>query len=844
MPNLRSIFYRVIDSTGTPGPILEAQGDSDQVVLAGLAPGTLIEVNQGASLALPIWKTFVVLGSTSVGGYAVGQVGSPGSLYSGFRLVEGDDFDEMPTRWNGGNLSGRYSSSVLHRGFRGTNENQDRMMYIDPAYRGARSQSTTDLGYDGLTIEDGVAKLTASPVPTELVPYLPTTYVGGRGDANNRPQLMSTGLKTGPSFMFSAGSDFVIEAKVRLQGGNIRGYWPSFWTSTFFWPDMAELDIMEAKKNPDGSGAMTTLMNFIANSTDGGSANFTTEANPAIPANRWVTLAAKRVGDTLAFFDDIAIEGVMAQRVMITDPARIQRMRGAHDIRLDLAVSTVWDGSTFNIADWPASVEFDWWRAWAPETAMKGNEATHILPAIETTPGGSWNATIPSLFTLYGEAPGVEQVTAAFDNFDSPGMPTRNSTTKLPSSMTVDLASRTVSGTVPTTEGGAMGVFITYAYEDGSPAKRVLLPYYVAPAVQSLPASWSLNPGSAVNITIPYTAFHSGNLGHTYSVSAPGLTVTGNNTTEVRITGTATSTTIINISATNSRGQTTSVTRTLNVVTTSFGFAYETWSGAGWYDMSDMNSMTVNPNGTVSTISNKRSGNGNLTALGPQDKVLISPAQMNNRQAVRVTRDAANTASVPRLEAPANSLVSQLFVGDDKPYVVIIAYQPLDTNSVYVWSATAGLDDTNDQTIALIRRPTNSSVRRRVNTALNDVTWGSGQAGFVPRIVAVKHTGKAVTVWDNSLNKTVTSASQDYEPFNAALQFMIGAARTSTTSFSNAGATVDYYETIIDSATKTDAEIEQAISDLSTKWGIPVDPKNDVSVAPAMTGGSLEVINA
>lgn len=566
---------------------------------AGTGPRTLTMPAAGTSYGIRLRAVNAVGNSTPgdtktatsgaagaiVGGAAIGSAGATGTIYEGFRLADGDDFTAAPTRWTGRNLDGRYGHSAMHIGFRRTS-GSDIAMYIDPAFRGARSQSPVDLGYDGASINGSVLSLTASEPPAELLPLLPTVFTGGSGDALDRPKLITGGLKTGPSFMFSAQGGFVIEGKVRLQSGIIHGYWPSFWTSTFFWPGQGEIDIVEVSKDPV-TGVNSSQMNLHRSAEGGGTIRV---ATPTYPFDRWVTTAVRRMqGSTLIeFFDDAANEGVMVLRDTMETP--LGSIDGAHDIRLDMAVSNSWDTTTFNPDHWPAKVDFDWWRAWVPTTAAYANEPTLILPAVRTTPGGSWAATFPAASELYSPGAGQEQVTAAFDNHDAPGMPTRSGTTKLPTSMSVNMTARTVSGTVPTTEGGCTGVFLTRSYDDGSPVQRVLLPFHVAPAIQSLASGWSFDQGAAVDITIPYTAFHSGNLGpHTYQVTAPGLTVTGNGTTEVRITGTASATTSITVDATNIEGQTTSAMRSMTVVA----------AGAAWVNVVPQDSGPTEARGVV-----------------------------------------------------------------------------------------------------------------------------------------------------------------------------------------------------------------------------------------------------
>lgn len=835
-------------ASGIPAPILVGTLTRPSKAAVAVQDGDMFQIeasDQGGTITLDVTATNSAGSATAsdamtvsslgptIGGVPIGAAGAAGTIYDGHVLAGGDDFDAQPSRWSGRNLTGRYAHSALSYGFRGTNASQDRALYIDPDFRGSRSQSPVNLGYDGVSVANGIAKLTATPAPPQLLPYLPQTYTGGRGDAQNRPRLISGSLKTAPSFMLSAQADFVVECKVRLQGGLISGYWPSFWTTTFFWADMGEIDVLEAKK--DGTGAMKTLMNYIVNAADGSFQSMTI-SQPAIPADRWVRLAARRQGNTLAFYDDIASEGTMALRATTT--AHVAQMRGAHDIRLDLAVSQEWDGNSFDISHYPASVEFDYWRAWVPATAAHDNEETLVLPAILAAPGGAWDASLPPRSELYGAGSGLEQVVAAWDNHDAPGMPTRNGTTKLPASMTVDLTARTVRGTIPTTEGGALALLLTYAYDDGSPVRRVMQPYHIAPALQALPSGWSLNEGDAVDITIPYTAFHSGNLGpHTYQVTAPGLTVTGNGTTEAKITGAAGSTTQITIEATNTVGQKTTVHRTLAVAAapppSTGGYAYETWTGPAWYDFSDDSTLT-RAGSQVTAVGNKRPGGGGLVGAGTAANRTVISAAQNDRQALRITRIADGDLTMPRFEASPSDPVSMLFQGDDKPRTTFTVYKPLGSDTGFIWSASAGIDAIYAQVVAFVRRSTNASIRRAVSTgaANNDVSWGSGHAAGIARIVVERHTGTAVTVWDNSLTKSVVDAAQNTAALRTDLQFALATARSNTTSIAGTQASAEYYEFVAEDRALSDADIEQTIRDLAAKWGITL-PGSTTPTPPA-----------
>lgn len=85
----------------------------------------------------------------------------------------------------------------------------------------------------------------------------------------------------------------------------------------------------------------------------------------------------------------------------------------------------------------------------------------------------------------------------------------------------------------------------------------------------------------------------------------------------------------------------------------------------------------------------------------------------------------------------------------------------------------------------------------------------------------MKHTGTAVTVWDNQITKTVDAAAQDMNAFSTDLAFYLFASRTvNANSYPSVQCNLDFFEIIIENTARSDAEIVQAMQDLATKWGI------------------------
>jgi Concanavalin A-like lectin/glucanases superfamily len=616
-----------------------------------------------------------------IGGQLVGAAGT--GVLAGLKLADGDDFDTSPSRWSGRNMVGRYSTNGPGIGFRRT-VSTDQAMYVDPQFRGWRSSSPAPMGYDGVSVSGSVLTLTASSPDSSLQSVLPPLFQNG--SYYGRPVLVSGSLKTWPSFMFSAGAKFAVRARVQFAAGVARGYWPSLWTSSAAqnWPDFQEADVLEGIKASDG--AVSSQYNVNGSAADGGANSPVTLAVSAMPTDRMVELimVVDPVGGVIRCYDDSASAGNVVLVATYTN-ARVNRFRGAQDVRIDLAVSAAWDSSVFTAADWPKTFRVDYWQAWVPDYAGE-NTALRVLPAVMTTPGGSWAATLPTLESISGGKPGREIVLPVFDNYDCPGSGSRVSRPTAAGGMVVDQADRTISGTVPPGLGGCTGVLMSYAFDDGTPAARVLLPYYVAPAVQpQLFEDQVVAHGASVALSVRPDDFHSGNLGpHTYQVSVSGgnwLTVAGNGTNSVSISGVApasNSTVSLSIVCRNAAGQQTQIVRTVSAA------AAEKWSVARaadlieWWDASDASTVYSDHVGdaraaigaAVYRVAGRKAGHP-LVAAGADNGSTTQPTYVTDAL-VGVPALKFVAANTQRLACDVESLVSAVS-GSDVPYTLVMA---------------------------------------------------------------------------------------------------------------------------------------------------------------------------
>ena len=509
--------------------------------------------------------------SNVIGGVTIGTSGSLGSMFEGFTLHIGDDFEILPTFYEPNLKSGRYSANGSgYNNDRRNGQAPARQLYIDPAYRGQRSQSPTNLNFTAVDVSNSILSITPQPPQTGLQNFLPLTFPPAiAAGVEGKPSLVSAALDTAPSFQFSANGDFIMVARIKMPSGVARGWWPSFWETAHRWPEYgAEIDILQGTKKTDGS--LLTETNLSGNTVDGGT-NATVQIyeNRSITPDVFRTYACKKQGNTLTFYDDETTPGTLAQTGTYTN-ARIGRFKGGHRLRLEVAISTTWDGTTntrtFSAADYPKSMDVDWWQFWSPRTTPYRKPI--VLPDINIVPGGSWATAIPSQTALYGDVVDFEEAYALFDNFDAPGR--IRAQNRLPAGMTVDFTTRSISGTLTSaTEGGRVAVLLVGSFNDGGQAPHAFQYYNVAPVVQSLMENQRITAGSSPIFPIPYQAFHSGNLGHNYTVTSnkswavATVASDGKSATVACTSAPLGEVATITITAANSANQSTTVTRTI-----------------------------------------------------------------------------------------------------------------------------------------------------------------------------------------------------------------------------------------------------------------------------------------
>ena len=876
---------------------IEAGDQGGTITLTATATNTAGTVSRPASLTVPAANQ----PQPTIGGVETGTYGIPGTIYSGYILQDGDDFDAMPA----------FLTPTAHDGTYMTTRNYGVQSGAPRYLRGAASLG----GYEADPWHTGFKDANRGVVPASFADTIVTSngsikIKSRRATAAEKAVMGDLADKNNLSSMFHLGRRNMMRApclmEMRLRFPYDIAAWDK-WHPTFWliqsqpgngW-DGLELDCE----------GFAPALQFNRNTWANGVGRYgpTLGTTAAVSKTAFRTYAFEVTESNGAWVvrlwedGNLVAEGSPDYGGNVFDPTRpFHLMATNHILQAGIGQST-WNTAGAS----GATIECDWWRAWGPTSGVFRKPtagAVQLQTDFDTpfsfdlaTPAALWGAGVTSdvieMIPNEDNSPAQPWVrgllppsvtrtgnTLAGRIADQPGrlVLARSATPVqgdgcIPQPITILVGPTIRTNTANGTEGQPFS-FDAYAAVDcgdlhaGKSITVTNLPAWATftPATGlvtgtptgSGPFTFTLSGTNAVGQSVSGTvtgaiasvapaapafttqpALTGGTgLGNTVTVSlgaargTPAPTITGQlarpGRAPVSVVNGATFTIEasdqggnINLvaTATNATGSV-QATRTLAVPAAGAVPAYESWTGPAWFDVSD-NATVTTASGNINAIANKRAAGASLTREGATAVTLAAAAQ-NGRSMARFARSTTDPA---RLVTPASAAISQVSQGDDKPYTVIAVYTPTDANTGFIWSWSDFLGSNAAQNIALVRRAASASSARREQAGLvnNDVSWGAGQVANAPRIVAVVHTGTTVSVWDTSLTKVVDATAQNTAAFGNTLRFRLGAALTvSASTFAQTACSFDLGEILVEARAVPDDDVQQAITDLATKWGI------------------------
>lgn len=754
-----------------------------------------------------------LIGSQKVGGLAVGSAGAAGTMYEGYKLSWGDEFGSLDLLSPANSRGKWWSTRTYLAGARGSDTLLGTMYDTDPFMTGYNdSNRGVPVGYSNMSQTGSVLSLQARKATTAEQAHMQSVrnevgaMISGPGAVHWYPGASGT-------------ADIIYEARLRFSAaaGNPAGWHPTLWLQSLNPVIAIESDELDWEGN--GSSAY-----FHRNLWTAGSNTASTAGSGYAHDGAWHTISFVINTTQVQLYIDGALYATGAWNGNA-------KSKPQYPLVTSHIYNGTFEGQAYSASAWNAdadgaTLDIDWMRVW------RRSAASHFAPRAALSDqyvayGGSLAITLPSALLLWGDSGVTEYLQAVYNEENEPGVDHSTAYTQFPAGVSYDTGTRTLTVNITSGKTGRINFICSAWKPDGSTGEPLRFAVNVGPRVTV--SSLSLTADQAVSYDL-YAACDCGVLttngtSRTKTISVSGLDSSGLSYSDATglLTGTAVAGNYtLAVTVTNSVGQsvTSNIAMTVSAATS---YAHEaiTENAVGWFDASDSSTITLSGS-NVATLANKRTGMGDLTGGGAARTV--SSAAVNGRNAIAFVRDVSGTTSEARLTASETSALSVAFQGANKPYTSISVYKPTDSNTGYIWAASDTVNTTDSQIIGLVRRSASASSARRqlVTATTNDASFGSGQASDVLQIVAIIDTGTAVTVYESSVTASVVATSRTVGTFNSELTFRIGASETNGTADPALAATACamlFCEKHVWAAALSDAVVQQAITDLASKWG-------------------------
>lgn len=786
--------------------------------IAGATSMTYVQTSEDAGKSVrPIATSYAPFGGSVsvpdapaeiVGGIAVGSAGAAGTMYDGFTLRWGDDFNTLDIL-GPANPRGKYwTTRIGGTGARGNDTLLGTQYDTDPLMTGhADSNRGVPVSYSNMNVSGSVLNLQARKATA-----------GEQTHMQSLRNEVSAQISTVGEVLFYPGTgaagEVIVESRMGWSASNPAGWHATFWTYSAVPGAGDEKDEFDFESNRDTvhlqrnvkTAGVNTPANYGNFAIDGGMhlVAFKLSQSSAAYYKNGAQLAAPAVN---------ANSKAVPQFVFLTSHV----------------YNGTFQGDTYNKSSWNADADgatlsIDYLRVWS-RSALNHYKPLASLTDQNVAYGGSITITLPSKIVLWGNAGVTEAVQAVYNEENEPGAAHDSVYGQFPPGVSYNAGTRELTVNIMSGKAGRINFLVIPYDAAGSTCKPLRFAVNVGPKV--LVTSYALTTGAAMNVDLYATCdcgvLTTNGTGKAKTISVSGLSGTGLSYSDATgmLTGTYTGTgATMAVTVTNSVGQ--SVTTDVAISAAS-AYAYEALAAAGngWFDASDASSVTLSGS-SVTALANKVAGNGNLSGGGAARTYNL--ATKNGRNTISFAR---NTSDPARLSAAGpTENISLTFSGSGNSYVVIFAFTPTDTNTGFPWSASKSVSGTVAQQIGMVRRSGSASdIRRSPDSTGADTPTAFTDAAGVPSgqatIVAVRFTGTTTTTWCNSTTPFLSENPTNTAAFDDNLVFRIGAIMAANSSLQATACAMDFYECVVgNSSSWTDAEIQQAITDMATKWGI------------------------
>lgn len=674
----------------------------------------------GNPLAPPLVAVAGVYGrvdSQKIGGIAIGAEGETGTLYEGYTLSDGDEFNSL-SLVSAATPSADYFATRAYRseggsgpapGLRAPATGALNVMHdVSPDYTGWQDQARgVAQSYDSHSIQSGALRLKAIRQTA--------------GEQTNLASGVAGQVERG-SMIHTAGrlwwnSPAVIEWRAKFPKGPA-GQHPTVWALSVQ-PPGGTMTGNEYGFEGSGNDQQAYHGTWTAGSAGFNTQNLTDTYRDGNAHTYSVVVGASNY--------KYYVDGTLVHTISV-DPDTAGSNKADYALITNHVYKSTFLGENYSAAAWAAdsdgvNIDVEWMRVWRPtSTGVHYSPLTSIADT-ELAHGATSSIVLPSQSALWGATGLTEYVFAIPNEVEEPGGSNTGSYDQFPTGVTYDSGTRTISIANTLTGAGCLH-FAVGVTGDGITCKPARFRLYVAPRWVG-DASFAWQQDVAVEVDV-YEAWDVGRLFRT-SGDPKGLTVSGLpsgmsfSATTGLITGTPTASASgdLTITATNSKGQTTSRTQGYVVSAAASGVAAPSLTGsptliASW-DFGDSSKLTLD--------------GSNITSVSGSDGTSYTIASTGTNRPTQATTDGKTVAR---------------FASASAQYLQIAS----------AFGAPSALS------IVVIQKPTSAAA------AMTIAELGTGAAAFINDrrlLLASTTTGYQSRKHDNSSTQSIASQGSAYD---------------------------------------------------------------------------------